>query len=118
MDLVRQILQRVEALEWVNENPPEPYQAGTAEEAYQIALMKDAGLLEAFMENTNGSPSAAAVFRLTWAGHEFLDAARDDKVWKKAKELVLKPGLSWTFQILGDFLKSEIQQRLLGSPQP
>jgi hypothetical protein len=43
---------------------------------------------------------AVELHRLTWEGHEFLDATRDSKVWKLAKEKVLKPGASWTFSLL------------------
>jgi hypothetical protein len=37
---------------------------------------------------------------------------RDDTVWKKAKEHVLKPGASWTFDILKEWLKAEAKSRL------
>jgi hypothetical protein len=49
---------------------------------------------------------------MTWAGHDFLDAARDVSIWNKAKEHVLKPGFSWSFSILTEFLRMEAQKRL------
>lgn len=40
------------------------------------------------------------VRRLTYAGHEFLDAAREDKLWNKAKQNVLSNAgncVGWPF---------------------
>lgn len=44
----------------------------------------------------------------TWKGHDFLDAAKDDTLWNKAKEKFLIPGVSFTFDILFQWLKSQI----------
>lgn len=45
-----------------------------------------------------------------WAGCEFVDAIRDDTLWQKAKVNVLRPGMSFTFDVLKDWLKTEITQ--------
>jgi len=50
------------------------------------------------------------VERLTWAGCEFADAVRSDTLWAKAKKEVIKPGISFTFDILKEWLKAEITQ--------
>lgn len=111
MDLVRQILQSAEQTEF--EKGPMPfYEARTPDEAYQIALMKDAGLVEARIVQSNGIPRSAVVIRLTWAGHDFLDASRDNTIWAKAVEQVIKPSTSWTFSILTEWLKQEAMKRL------
>ena len=47
MDLIRQILNNAEARDFENGEPPEAYQTQTIEEAYQIVLMNDAGLVQA-----------------------------------------------------------------------
>ena len=81
--------------------------------AYHVALMKDAGLIEGIVNSdADGNPVGYFVSRMTWAGHDFLDAARDDNLWKKAKEFVLKPGVSWSFELLKEWLKHEARQRL------
>ena len=67
------------------------------------------------MDTTNGIPSAAAIVRLTWAGHDFLDSSRDNKIWKLAKEHVIKPGASWTFSLLLEWLKQEARHRVFGA---
>ena len=114
MDLIRQILNSAEARNFEDGEPPEPYHAQTVEEAYQIALMNDAGLVQADCVSTAGTPVSAVIFRLTWAGHDFLDAARNDTIWNKAKETILKPGVSWTFSILTEWLKQEAHDKIFG----
>jgi hypothetical protein len=90
----------------------------TEEEIYNAVLLQDAGLIEGrFAPATN--PQMAVILRLTWQGHDFLDAARNDTIWNKAKENFLKPGISWTFSIVFDFLKAEAQRQVgsaLGIP--
>lgn len=114
MELIRQILQRAEALEFEEGEPYERYCSRTPNEAYQIALMKDAGLADAEIDTTNGIPSGATISRLTWAGHDFLDSSRDSKIWKMAKEHVIKPGASWTFSLLLEWLKQQARQQVFG----
>ena len=53
-----------------------------------------------------------AVMRLTWLGAETLEAMRDDTIWKKARQHVLKPAASWTFSLLLEWLKAEARQRV------
>jgi hypothetical protein len=114
MDLIRQILNNAEARNFEDGEPPEPCHAQTVEEAYQIVLMNDAGLVQADCVSEAGTPVSAVIFRLTWAGHDFLDAARNDTIWNKAKETILKPGVSWTFSILTEWLKQEAHNKIFG----
>ncbi len=78
---------------------------------HHVRLMQEAGLLEASLqEYQDFSSPKAAVWRLTWAGHDFLDAARSDTIWAKAKSSILKPGMSFTFDLLKEWLKAEVAQ--------
>lgn len=78
--------------------------------AHHVRFMQDAGLVDARVQSFLGSePPAAAVLRLTWDGADFLDAARSDTLWAKAKNSVIAPTASWTFDILKDWLKEEIR---------
>jgi len=47
----------------------------------------------------------ASIKRLTWDGCDFADAVRNDKLWDKAKETIIKPASSFTFSIIKDWLK-------------
>ena len=112
MELIRQILQNAEALEFVNGQPCKKYTAKSVEEAYQIQLMLDAGLVEAEVMTTAGIPSNAILRRITWAGHDFLDAVRADTNWNKIKKNVIKPGASFTFSLVAEYAKAEIKKQL------
>lgn len=74
--------------------------------------MKEAGLVDAVIQEYMGGDTLAIVRRLTWDGCEFADAIRSDTLWKKAKDNVMKPSMSFTFDVLKDWLKSEITQGL------
>jgi hypothetical protein len=104
MELIRYILLQQEA--------EQPIVGEHAEVVYHIALLKEAGFVNAVVRNDHlGIPSDAKILNLTCAGHDFLDAARDDKIWRMAKEKFIKPGVSWTFSILLEWLKQEARQR-------
>ena len=113
MDLIRKMLLQIEA-------STEQVRFEKADEAYNAALLKDAGLIVGSITPGGlGSIVRVEANRLTWEGHEFLDSARNDTIWNKAKERIIKPGVSWTFAILGEFLKAEAQRQLasvLGYP--
>lgn len=105
MDLARYILLQKEA--------EQPIIGDKAPIVYHIALLKEAGFVEAVVRNDHlGVPSDAAILKLTWEGHDFLDAMRDDKIWRLAKEKFIKPGVSWTFSILLEWLKQQAHQRI------
>jgi hypothetical protein len=112
MDLIREILLEKEA---EHTHMHLPHCSSQQEFAYHVALLKEAGLVEAIVRTDHkGMPEAASIIRLTWTGHEFLDAARNDSVWKNAKDKIIKAGGSWTFSILGDILKEVAKNHILG----
>lgn len=63
---------------------------------YHVELADEAGLVEASLLE----PDGFVVKRLTYTGHEFLDAARSDTNWNKAKETVLKNAGTLTLEAL------------------
>ncbi|MCC6968965.1 MAG: DUF2513 domain-containing protein [Phycisphaerales bacterium] len=87
MDLVRLILQKMEEHELGRAPSGMTFEGYTAEQVgYHVLLMGEAGLLLAVESKEIGrkSPSAQPI-RLTWAGHEFLDASRSPERWERAK---------------------------------
>lgn len=56
--------------------------------AYHVDLLEEAGYLVGDNIRSEGGVVGAGVERLTWEGHEFLDAVRDDTVWRRTKERV------------------------------
>lgn len=112
-DLIRLIALKTEALKPMIELRGIPG-VEPSEFAHNVQLMIDAGLVEATVQASSGffSPPRASVSRLTWAGCDFLDAARSETLWSKAKQSVIAPTASWTFDILKDWLKAEIRNGL------
>jgi len=94
MDLVRAILLAIErhpdgfAPQQLSIMGYTPEQVG-----YHATLLKEAGLVEA-IESTNYDDTSpmAIITRLTWQGHEFLEAARSPDIWSQAKQLMHKAG--------------------------
>ncbi|MFZ1128912.1 DUF2513 domain-containing protein [Methanoregula sp.] len=94
MDLVRKILLAMEANPqgFFNEMPAiEGYSSDQV--GYHVYLMMQAGLVEGSDVTTLGSESPEAIPScLTWQGHDFLDASRDDNRWTTAKEIFRQAG--------------------------
>ena len=69
--------------------------------SYHMELLIEAGLVEGKMRPVlGGGPINFTASRLTWAGHEFLDAIRSDTVWNKTKETFETKGLDMTFETI------------------
>ncbi|MDB6077912.1 MAG: hypothetical protein JWO82_1659 [Akkermansiaceae bacterium] len=111
MDLIREILQRTE-------DGSLGKARGTQESEqlmYHIELAEEAGLLRARLtRRSTGSVVLATVERLTWAGHEFLDAARSETLWQQAKTKVLQTGGAWTMEALKLMLFEMVRKNLTG----
>ena len=73
--------------------------------AKHIELLDEAGLLKAHFTRTDtGGVEGAYVERLTWSGYEFLDAARNETVWKKTKTTVKEKVGTVSFEVLKTLL--------------
>jgi hypothetical protein len=113
MDCLRALLLKVEEL------PSNTIWNGTGvkgyspeQAAYHMHLAQDAGFVVA--KSLVDEADIFMVERLTYAGHEFLDAAREDKLWNKAKETVLKNAGTLTVESLKIALSMLMQQAVHG----
>jgi len=79
--------------------PPEVYD-------YHVTLLGDAGYLE--IKQTKGR---AAILRMTWEGHEFLDSIRDPEIWEQAKGGAMAAG-GFTLDLLGDLAKGYAKKKI------
>jgi predicted transcriptional regulator len=99
-DLIRQILRSIEdnprPNEWISIEVD-----GFDEEtiSYHVKLLHEAGLIEAKDLTTKDGFNWMPV-SLTWQGHEFLDAAKNETVWKKLKKAIADKGGSLPFEIV------------------
>lgn len=113
MDLVRQILFAIEERPVDEDEIDIAIDGRTANEVnYHLEILMDAGLIKAdYDQNLRGDYMWNSI-RLTWDGHEFLDAARDTKRWEKAKGAMAQAGgftLDVMKQLLIQYLKAELK---------
>jgi hypothetical protein len=86
----------------------------TSEEVgYHSYLLVDAGLAEGTDIGTmNETLPNWRLSHLTWAGHDFADAARDDSRWAKATAVVKEKAGTVTFDVLKQVLANLIRAGL------
>ena len=112
MDLCRQILLRVE-----DSSPNEVLtRLGLSGDhpnsvSEHVVLLEQAGFLDATINRTFGG-AIYAIRGLTWEGHEFLDAARDDERWEKAKRHLEEAGITATLAVLKEVLEALARKAL------
>lgn len=115
MDLVRRILLEVEerGFEEVKANSFEAEGYDTFTVAAHLQLLKEAGLLEAsilVLERAGAVEGYAQ--RLTWEGHDYLDAVRNQEIWEKTKAHLSKHAGSIPFEMIKAVAIGYIRQRL------
>ena len=72
-----------------------------AEVSYHMELLIEAGLINGEMSRTiDPGPAGFFATRLTWNGHEFLDAARNETVWNKAMTSLKEKSMTVPFEVL------------------
>ncbi len=105
MDLVRKILIRIE-------DEPSGFvpddlsiEGYTGEQiGYHVLIMIEAGLLDGQRVTSLSSRSPVGMAnRMTWEGHDFLDACREEGRWRKAKEIATQVG-GITFEVFKQVL--------------
>jgi len=68
---------------------------------YHVLLLAQAGLIDYEPELTKtGRIIRVIPFNLTWKGHEFLDAIRQENTWSKIKEIIKDKGGSLSFEVI------------------
>lgn len=118
MDLVRELLLKLESYQ----KPPgtmaivDPYlgqfqiDGYSADQiAYHLSLIREAG----FIESPGSQPAGGGVTfrRLSWDGHDYLDAIRDPEIWRKTKGGADAVG-SLTFDLVRDLAKGFIKTKI------
>jgi hypothetical protein len=114
MDLVRAILIEIEKAPFEGRLIDVEVAGRTEDEiSYHVLLMQEAGLVDAIdlsdMKRICWKPK-----RLTDSGHEFLEAARNDTMWAKAKDKVMSTTGTLTLEALKIALGALIKQALTG----
>lgn len=100
MDLTRKILLAIEDSPTVRRPVKTELDNYDPEQiSYHVMLLTKANLIEAHDISTRQAFRWNPV-RLTWEGHEFLDATRDETRWKKVKKIVSEKGGSLPFDVI------------------
>ncbi len=115
MDLIRGILQKLESCDdpyGLDELPDiEGYKPEQV--SYHVKLLWDAGLLTAEpLDEAGVAYTDFMNLNLTWTGQDFLAVAGNETLWRKAKEKVIKPGTSFTFDLLVEWLKAKAKEQI------
>lgn len=68
------------------------------------ALLIDAGLVDGKVQRAMSGIHTVSIRGLTWAGHDFYEAAATETLWKKAFSIVKEKGGAMTFDVLKGLL--------------
>ena len=111
METVRQLLLEIEELESASNHGVlvvEGLEQPNVD--YHLMLLNDHGLIT--WANFLQDPDCGGTFfdlRMTWAGHEFLDDARNEGAWQQVRELIRdKDVKNVSFSILSQLLSRQV----------
>lgn len=114
MDLVRKILLVLEQHEHGYAPKQLEIEGCTDEQIhFHVWLMGDGGLLRVSDSSHGAGASPRAIpVSIVWEGYEFLEAAREDTMWEKAKSTISEAGVGLTIEmlkgVLGQLAKSAV----------
>ena len=116
MDLIRQLLLKLEVL---SDDPLGTFllDGGSAQLVtegfsanqitYHLELLEEAGLIICSTKR----PMMGVLFRrVSWAGHDFLDAVQDDDTWSRTKGVAKQAG-GFTVGLLKEFAIGIVKQK-------
>ena len=84
-----------------------------AQIAGHIDLLEEGGLAVALRRAADdGGMTTTGILRITWKGHEFLDAARNDGVWSSTRAMLESHGLTVPLDLLMELLRDSARQYL------
>lgn len=110
MELIRAILQQLEAKENIEESICPQIEGYSQEQvSYHIQLLSQAGYVQA--------EDLSIISRCYWEattltndGHDFLETARNDKIWCKTKEKIISIGGGITLKAMYSLMEKYLQE--------
>ncbi len=115
MDLIKKILLEFEAVNIF----PVPEGKMTVEGYdndlvdYHVVLLEEAGLITGDINFSESGHMYNCSLRLTWDGHEFLDAAKNEGLWNKVKAKMREKAIDIPFTIFRESLMFFIRSEFL-----
>ena len=116
-DLIRKLLFHFEVkLDYTAERCPAIEGHKELDIVYHMLLLAQAGFLDHQPEWTKSRDRIIRVlgFGLTWDGHEFLEAARNDTIWQKAKSRLTERVGGVPFDVMFALLLDIAKRQVLG----
>lgn len=110
-NLIREILFRLESLQPREKFDPHFEGYSDQEVSYHLYLLVDAKLIEAVPVRTFRVDTYIPQ-KITWAGHEFLDSARNDALWDQATHQIKSSLGSVSLTVLTQLLIKLALQRI------
>jgi hypothetical protein len=115
MDLIRQVLFKMEDHSggFAPSNCEIEGDFTAAQIGYHVWLLGNAGLMKVTDVTSLGSEAPQAIARnLTWEGHDFIAAARNDTIWAHAKEKAKSVGGALSLGVFKQLLESLVKHQL------
>lgn len=103
LDLIRKIMMEIDCKENghdIVKIEVEDYSEDVVQ--HQLLLMREADLIKVYDFSADNRIELAPI-RLTWTGHDFLDLAKNDNNWNKAKKVAEAAGAT-TLEIMRKIL--------------
>jgi DNA-binding PadR family transcriptional regulator len=101
MDLVRELLLRIESSPNARGEEITIPGRSAGEVGYHLKLLEEAGFIDGIdVEAWDDDGPSLILLRLTWAGHDFLDSVRDDKIWTDVRGHLRKVGGSAAIEVV------------------
>jgi Hypothetical protein (DUF2513) len=114
MDLVRSLMLYLEAFPeadlHITEIEMEGYDAETV--LGHLILMEEAGFIGMNVQHYSMAEPEFLVHRITWAGHEFLAAARSESIWAKSTKVITSAGIGLAWPLLQAVLRAKAAEHL------
>jgi hypothetical protein len=111
MELIRKILLSIEATSQIKMPEIEGY--SDEQIGHHIYLLMQAGYVEGVESSSwDESIKKAIPTNLTWAGHDFLAACRNDTIWNQAKEVIKSIGEDVPIEVFKSVLITVISKSL------
>src|SRR5258707_12889391 len=101
LDLVRDLVTRAEM--------EPPFSTTDPKAVDHVRLLREEGLVQATVTPTEWRErfTLAILKRLTPDGRQFLQAAKNEKVWRRTKQDFIRPGLLFSFRLVSDYLRQK-----------
>jgi Hypothetical protein (DUF2513) len=111
MELVRELMLAIESQDGDNDTDFELAGYNESQIDYHLELLIEAQFVVGEVHHLQGGyRPVIRIGRLSWEGHEFLDNACNEPVWKKAMSIITEKGGSVSVGVLMQVLASAAKQ--------